>query len=112
MTSNQPHALASRFSISLRLLVALPLVASVVSTVQAEQSPATQPPQIPFGIDAFTQWQKWPYLRVGVRCYMRSTFDRRGGNEDADAAHYIRQIDDTHNVALDELGPGILWFER
>ena len=43
---------------------------------------------------------------------MRSTFDRSGGNDNADAAHFIRQIDDTHNVALDELGPGILWFER
>ena len=43
---------------------------------------------------------------------MRSTFDRSGGNDNADAAHFIRQIDDTHNVALDELGPGILWFAR
>ncbi|MCA9100463.1 MAG: DUF2961 domain-containing protein, partial [Planctomycetales bacterium] len=39
-------------------------------------------------------------------------FDRTGGNHSADAAHFIRQIDDTHNVALDELGPGILWFVR
>ena len=30
----------------------------------------------------------------------------RGGNDNADAAHFIRQIDDTHNVVLDELGPG------
>lgn len=74
--------------------------------------PSQRPPQIPFGVDAFTQWERWPYLRIGTRCFMRSTFDRRGGNEDADAAHYIRQVDDTHNVALDELGPGILWFER
>ncbi len=43
---------------------------------------------------------------------MRSTFDRTGGNDNADAAHFIRQTDDTHNVALDELGPGILWFAR
>jgi hypothetical protein len=43
---------------------------------------------------------------------MRSTFDRAGGNENADAAHFIRQIDDTHNIAVDELGPGILWFVR
>jgi len=55
---------------------------------------------------------RWPYLRIGVRCYMRSTFDRSGGNDNADAAHFIRQVDDTHNVALDELGPGILWFAR
>ncbi len=43
---------------------------------------------------------------------MRSTFDRLGGNDNADAAHFIRQVDDTHNVALDDLGPGILWFAR
>jgi hypothetical protein len=77
-----------------------------------EAPPSPRPPQIPFGLDAFTQWERWPYLRIGVRCYMRSTFDRSGGNDNADAAHFIRQIDDTHNVALDELGPGILWFER
>src|SRR6478735_4903252 len=78
----------------------------------AKETASPGPPQIPFGLDAFTQWQRWPYLRIGVRCYMRSTFDRRGGNDNADAAHFIRQIDDAHNVAVDELGPGILWFVR
>jgi hypothetical protein len=73
---------------------------------------SSRPPQIPFGLDAFRQWERWPYLRIGVRCYMRSTFDRAGGNDNADAAHFIRQIDDTHNVVLDEIGPGILWFAR
>jgi hypothetical protein len=74
--------------------------------------PSLQPPQIPIGFDAFTQWARWPYLRIGARCYMRSTFDRSGGNDNADAAHFIRQIDDTHNVVIDEEGPGILWFAR
>src|SRR6266513_2606218 len=83
-----------------------------ITACAAAESLSAQPPPIPFGIDAITQWQRWPYLRVGVRCYMRSTFDRSGGNDNADAAHFIRQIDDTHNVALDELGPGILWFVR
>jgi Protein of unknown function (DUF2961) len=77
-----------------------------------EPPPSSRPPQIPFGLDAFMQWERWPYLRIGVRCYMRSTFDRSGGNDNADAAHFIRQVDDTHNVALDEHGPGILWFAR
>jgi hypothetical protein len=100
---------AARRSIVLCWLLAQLLV---ISTANGEQAPAKTPPQIPFGVDAFTQWQKWPYLRVGVRGYMRSTFDRRGGNEDADAAHFIRQLDDTHNITLDELGPGIFWFFR
>jgi hypothetical protein len=82
------------------------------ASAQEVKSPSPRPPQIPFGLDAFTQWERWAYLRIGVRCYMRSTFDRMGGNDNADAAHFIRQIDDTHNVAMDELGPGILWFVR
>jgi hypothetical protein len=87
------------------------LIASV-SFAQDERPPSRKPPPIPFGLDAFTQWQRWPYLRIGVRAYMRSTFDRSGGNDNADAGHFIRQVDDTHNVALDEAGPGILWFVR
>ena len=87
------------------------LLARFVSAHDAPQS-SPRPPSIPFGLDAITQWERWPYLRIGVRCYMRSTFDRAGGNDNADAAHFIRQVDDTHNVALDELGPGILWFVR
>ncbi len=73
---------------------------------------AAEPPVIPIGHDAFLQWDKWPVLRLGVRAYMKSTFDRKGGNNFADAAHYIRQLDDQHSVALDEMGPGILWFVR
>jgi hypothetical protein len=93
------------------LLMALWFIA-LTTPARGEVSPATQPPQIPFGLDAITQWERWPYLRIGVRCYMRSTFDRTGGNDNADAAHFIRQIDDMHNVVLDETGPGILWFAR
>ncbi|HKS38535.1 MAG TPA: DUF2961 domain-containing protein [Verrucomicrobiae bacterium] len=78
----------------------------------AELRETAEPPVIPVGYDAFLQWEQWPMLRVGVRAYMRSTFDRTGGNHFADAAHYIRQVDDQHSVALDEQGPGILWFVR
>ena len=74
--------------------------------------PAKEPPTIPVGYDAFTQWEKWPYLRLGVRAYMKSTFDRTGGNHNADAAHFIRQTEENHGVVLDETGPGILWFVR
>jgi hypothetical protein len=69
---------------------------------------SAEPPVIPIGTDAFLQWDRWPYLRIGVRAYMRSTFDRTGGNYFADAAHYLRMLDDERSVALDEAGPGIL----
>lgn len=87
------------------------LICAATAVAQAKEN-STESPVIPIGLDAFTQWDRWPYLRIGVRSYMRSTFDRTGGNNNADAAHFIRQIDDTQNVALEELGPGMLWFVR
>ena len=41
----------------------------------------TEPQAIPIGLDAYRQWALWPYQRIGMRAYMRSTYDRRGGNE-------------------------------
>jgi hypothetical protein len=46
-------------------------------------------PEIPVGLDAYRRWEDWPMLRPGVRAYMRSTYDRKGGNERADASHYL-----------------------
>ena len=43
---------------------------------------------------------------------MRSTYDRRGGNEGADASHFLYQLADDDNVTLDVAGPGILYFVR
>jgi hypothetical protein len=43
---------------------------------------------------------------------MRSTYDRAGGNEAADASHFIYQLADDRNVTLDIAGPGILYFVR
>jgi len=43
---------------------------------------------------------------------MRSTYDRRGGNEGSDASHFLYQLADDNNVALDVAGPGILYFAR
>jgi hypothetical protein len=44
---------------------------------------------------------------------MRSTYDRRGGNESADASHFLYQLADDFNVSLDVEGhPGILYFAR
>jgi hypothetical protein len=47
-----------------------------------------------------------------MRAYMRSTYDRRGGNEGADASHFLYQLSDTFNVTLDLEGPGLLLFSR
>jgi hypothetical protein len=95
-----------------RLYITLVCVVLLDAAVGIAAPPSSEPPTIPIGLDAFTQWERWPYLRIGVRSYMRSTFDRTGGNNNADAAHFLRQVDDTHNVVLDERGPGILWFVR
>ncbi|HEY5911948.1 MAG TPA: DUF2961 domain-containing protein, partial [Verrucomicrobiae bacterium] len=73
---------------------------------------AVEPPVIPVGLDAYRQWHRWPYQRIGVRAYMRSTYDRAGGNEGADASHFLYQLADDYNVTLDVAGPGILYFAR
>src|SRR3989440_2556726 len=73
---------------------------------------AEEPPVIPVGLDAYRQWERWPYQRIGVRTYMRSTYDRRGGNEGADASHFLYQLAEDNNVTLDIEGRGILYFVR
>ena len=70
------------------------------------------PPVFPRGEDAFIRWDKLPYLRLGVRGYMASTYDRCGNNQTADASHFLYQENDSFNVALDIKGPGILYFIR
>ncbi len=73
---------------------------------------AAEPPVIPIGLDAYRQWDRWPLQRPGVRAYMRSTYDRKGGNERADAAHFLYQLAEDRNVTLHVEGPGILYFAR
>jgi hypothetical protein len=73
---------------------------------------ATAPVTIPLGLDAYRRWEDWPLLRTGVRAYMRSTYDRKGGNERADASHYLYQLAEDKNVTLDVAGPGVLYFAR
>jgi hypothetical protein len=73
---------------------------------------ADELPVIPVGSDTYTMWDHWPYQRIGVRAYMRSTYDRTGGNEWADASHFLYQLADDYNVTLDVEGPGILYFVR
>src|SRR5690242_9067727 len=75
-------------------------------------APNADLPVIPVGLDAYRMWDAWPRQRIGVRAYMRSTYDRAGGNEGADASHFLYQLSETNNVTLDIAGPGILYFAR
>ena len=73
---------------------------------------SNSPPVIPVGLDAYRMWDRWAYLRIGQRAYMTSTYDRRGGNEGADASHFLYQLADDRNVTLDVVGQGVLEFAR
>ena len=73
---------------------------------------SSESPVIPVGSDAYRMWERWPIQRIGVRAYMRSTYDRRGGNDFADASHFLYQLTDDFNVSLDVAGPGVLYFTR
>jgi hypothetical protein len=73
---------------------------------------SAESPAIPVGLDAYRMWDRWPSQRIGVRSYMRSTYDRRGGNETADASHFLYQLAPDRNVTLDVEGPGMLYFVR
>jgi hypothetical protein len=68
-------------------------------------------PTIPVGCDAFRMWDRWPSLRLATRASMRSTYDRAGGNEGADASHFLR-VTSNRAVPLDVEGTGVLSFER
>lgn len=70
------------------------------------------PPVVPVGLDAYRLWDRLPFLRINTRAYLRSTYDRGGGNEGADASHFLRQDADDRSVALDVEGPGVLYFAR
>jgi hypothetical protein len=84
---------------------------SIAVTVSAATSAFAQP-AVPVGLDAYRMWDRWPYQRIGVRAYMRSTYDRTGGNEGADASHFLYQERDDFNVSLDVEGSGVLYFVR
>jgi hypothetical protein len=90
--------------VTLRIAAAIALLSAI--------APSAEPPVIPAGLDAYRMWERWPYQRIGARAYMRSTYDRRGGNEGADASHFLYQLADDYNVALDVQGAGILYFVR
>lgn len=73
---------------------------------------AAEPPVVPIGLDGYRRWEQWPVQRIGVRAYMRSTYDRAGGNERADAAHFLYQLSEKEHVTLDLAGRGVLYFAR
>ncbi|MBN2313853.1 MAG: DUF2961 domain-containing protein [Sedimentisphaerales bacterium] len=73
---------------------------------------SNEPPVIPIGLDAYRMWDRLCYHRIGVRAYMRSTYDREGNNRTADASHFLYQESDDFSVSLDVKGPGVLYFKR
>jgi hypothetical protein len=64
------------------------------------------------GPDAYRDWAELPRIKIGARTYMRSTYDRAGGNEGADASHFLREEAPDRNVVLDVAGQGYLYFAR
>ncbi len=113
--------LALKLSLQVQLAsIVIPLFGFLLFTVGASpsnaqelrKSRASALPRIPVGEDAYLRWDRLPYHRIGVRAYMRSTYDRTGGNRDADASHFLYQQADDFNVALDVSGPGMLYFVR
>jgi hypothetical protein len=91
-----------------------PPAASIVppSASPAEHGTPRWPPAPPVGLNAYLEWARWPYQRIGIRAYMRSTYDRNGLNRTADASHFLYGEGPDFNVTVDVLGPGILYFVR
>ena len=87
--------------------LSLLLLICLVSNLAAALEQSSEPPTIPVGLDAYRMWDKLAYHRIGIRAYMRSTYDREGNNRTADASHYLYQESDTFNVSLDVEGPGV-----
>jgi len=69
-------------------------------------------PIIAVGYDAYRHLEALPRIRIGDRAYMRSTYDRAGANEAADASHFVRQAADGTYVIVDVAGTGYLAFAR
>ena len=98
----------SRFFLSSVLGITMAVCMSL--SIRANEPPAL--PVIPVGFDAYTMWDKLPQQRIGVRAYMRSTYDRDGGNRTADASHFLFGDPLEQNITLDVKGKGILYFFR
>ena len=94
----------------LRLVGCITTILLVSFQTNAQQ--LSDPPIIPIGLDAYLKWDQWTVQRIGARAYMRSTHDRTGGNEWTDASHFLFMEDEEHNVTLDVIGKGVLYFVR
>src|SRR5262245_30757751 len=90
----------------------LPNFDTVAGTMADDERNVDHPPVIPVGLDAYRDWHNWPQQRIGVRAYLRSTYDRTGHNRTADASHYLYQVAEDFNVTLDVEGAGVLYFVR
>src|SRR5205085_10352755 len=86
-----------RRSIPMTLHTRVALLAGGLLLSLSAGAAADEPPEIPVGLDAYRLWERWPYQRVGARAYLRSTYDRAGGNEGADASHFLYQQADDFN---------------
>jgi len=105
-TVKQNNTLRYRLKYAVR-----PLACAFLLTVGMARA-AEAPHPIPIGYDAYRAWSHWADQHIGMRAYMRSTYDRSGGNEGADASHFLYQLSNTFNVTLDLEGPGLLVFSR
>jgi hypothetical protein len=103
---------AKTFLFAVALLASLFCTRLRANDGRAGSGRADEPPTIPVGYDAYLRWDQWPLQRIGARAYMRSTYDRAGGNEGADASHFLYQLADDQNVSLDITGSGLLTFAR
>ncbi len=98
---------------TVRRLALLTMTSSLCGQISLGQTHSPKASQtIPVGLDAYRAWDRWPEQRIGMRTYMRSTYDRLGANEGADASHFLYQEKDDFNVSLDLEGSGILTFVR
>lgn len=64
-------------------------ILAATALICAFATPTHAADPIPVGLDTYAQWDRWPQQRIGVRAYMRSTYDRDGGNRTADASHFL-----------------------
>jgi len=99
-------------ALTYRLIPVLLCLATQSFAQHAKQATSIVLPNIPIGMDAYRMWDKWPMQRIGDRAYMRSTYDREGGNQSADASHYLFANQEDYNVALDVKGKGVFYFFR